>query len=233
MVEQLKAQIGHLQAKVAAVPQIRHLAVLLDDQQQAAMLVTMDPQTSLLQLQRLNEVKEGREDSMQLWALDGDKPPRSLGVIESKYKTLQLPAKEAALAGVGELAWKPKVAYRRLRARACPGCSRVHWCTRRSEACARHGARPVVLSQVKPGLRRDCHASPCGRRLQAAVSEPWPNLSPSTHPTPSAIAGAATDIALSTPCSAATARSAPSTPSKPLARAGKAGRAFPGTWTKM
>lgn len=104
MIEQLKAQIGHLQAKVAAVPQIRHLAVLLDDQQQPAMLVTMDPQTSLLQLQRLNEVKEGREDSMQLWALDGDKPPRSLGVIESKYKTLQLPAKEAALAGVGQLA---------------------------------------------------------------------------------------------------------------------------------
>ncbi|MBT9552208.1 MAG: anti-sigma factor [Hydrogenophaga sp.] len=104
MVEQLKAQIGHLQAKVAAVPQIRHLSVLLDDRQQPAMLVTMDPQTGLLQLQRLNEVKEGREDSMQLWALDGDKPPRSLGVIESKYKTLQLPAKEAALAGVGQLA---------------------------------------------------------------------------------------------------------------------------------
>ena len=104
MTEQLKAQIRHLQAKVATVPQIRHLAVLLDDQQQPAMLVTMDPQTGLLQLERLNEVKEGREDSMQLWALDGDKPPRSLGVIESKYKTLQLPAKEASLAGIGQLA---------------------------------------------------------------------------------------------------------------------------------
>lgn len=104
MIEQLKAQIGHLQARVAAVPQIRHIAVLLDDQQQPALLVTMDPQTGFLQLQRLNEVKEGREDSMQLWALEGDKPPRSLGVIESKYKTLQLPAQAAALAGVGQLA---------------------------------------------------------------------------------------------------------------------------------
>jgi anti-sigma-K factor RskA len=102
--EQLKAQIGHLQAKVANVPQIRHIAVLLDDQGAAAMLVTMDPQAGVLQLQRLNEVKEGREDSMQLWAVKDGQAPRSLGVIESKFKTLQLPAQEAALAGVAELA---------------------------------------------------------------------------------------------------------------------------------
>ena len=67
-------------------------------------LVTADTQGSVLQLQRLNEVREGREDSMQLWALDGDKPPRSLGVIASTYKTLQLPAPATALAGVQELA---------------------------------------------------------------------------------------------------------------------------------
>jgi len=102
--EQLKAQVGHLQTKVANVPQIRHIAVLLDDKGAAAMLVTMDPQTGVLQLQRLNEVKEGREDSMQLWAVKDGQPPRSLGVIESKFKTLQLPAQEAALAGVTELA---------------------------------------------------------------------------------------------------------------------------------
>ncbi|OYZ44317.1 MAG: hypothetical protein B7Y20_11645 [Acidovorax sp. 16-64-162] len=67
-------------------------------------LVTADTQGSVLQLQRLNDVREGREDSMQLWALDGDKPPRSLGVIASPYKTLQLPAAATALAGVQELA---------------------------------------------------------------------------------------------------------------------------------
>lgn len=104
MVEQLKAQITHLQGRVATVPQIRHIAVLLDDQGAAAMLMTMDPTAGVLQLQRLNEVKEGREDSMQLWAVKAGQAPRSLGVIESKFKTLQWPAQEAALDGATELA---------------------------------------------------------------------------------------------------------------------------------
>ena len=72
MVEQLKAQIAHLQTKVAAVTQVQYLSVLLDDRHMPALLVTADTQGSVLQLQRLNEVREGREDSMQLWALDGD-----------------------------------------------------------------------------------------------------------------------------------------------------------------
>ncbi|WP_087745455.1 MULTISPECIES: anti-sigma factor domain-containing protein [unclassified Acidovorax] len=104
MVEQLKAQIAHLQAKVSVVAQVQYLSVLLDDKQVPALLVTADVQGSVLHLQRLNEVREGREDSMQLWALEGDKPPRSLGVIASTYKTLQLPTSAAALAGVHGLA---------------------------------------------------------------------------------------------------------------------------------
>lgn len=104
MVEQLKAQIVHLQERLVVTPQVRYVSVLLDAQELPALLVTMDPQAGVLQLQRLNEVKEGREDSMQLWALAGDQPPRSLGVIESRFKTLQLPAKETALAGVTRLA---------------------------------------------------------------------------------------------------------------------------------
>ena len=104
MVEQLKAQVTHLQGRVATVPQIRHISVLLDDQGTAAMLMTLDPKAGVLQLQRLNEVKEGREDSMQLWAVKAGQTPRSLGVIESKFKTLQLPAQEAALEGATELA---------------------------------------------------------------------------------------------------------------------------------
>jgi anti-sigma-K factor RskA len=104
MVEQLKAQIGHLQARVAAVPQIRHVSVLLDTAQQPALLVTFDPRSLHLQVQRLNEVKEGREDAMQLWALAPGQPPRSLGVLESKYKTLQLPASANALDGASALA---------------------------------------------------------------------------------------------------------------------------------
>ncbi|MDO9131928.1 anti-sigma factor domain-containing protein [Hydrogenophaga sp.] len=104
MYEQLKAQIVHLKERLAVTPQVRYVSVLLDAQELPALLVTLDPQAGVLQVQRLNEVKEGREDSMQLWALSADKPPRSLGVIESKFKTFQLPAKEAALAGVTKLA---------------------------------------------------------------------------------------------------------------------------------
>ncbi|MDM7943073.1 MAG: anti-sigma factor [Hydrogenophaga sp.] len=104
MYEQLKTQIVHLQQRLAVTPQVRYVSVLLDAQELPALLVTLDPQAGVLQVQRLNEVKEGREDSMQLWALAGDQPPRSLGVIESKFKTLQLPAKEAALEGVTQLA---------------------------------------------------------------------------------------------------------------------------------
>jgi anti-sigma-K factor RskA len=104
MYEQLKAQIVHLQERLSVTPQVRYVSVLLDAQDMPALLVTMDPQADVLQVQRLNEVKEGREDSMQLWALSADKPPRSLGVITSKFRTLQLPAKEAALASVTQLA---------------------------------------------------------------------------------------------------------------------------------
>lgn len=104
MLEQLKAQIAHLQSKVSVVAQVQYLSVLQDDKHMPALLVTADTQGSVLQLQRLNDVREGREDSLQLWALYGDKPPRSLGVITSAYKTLQLPVPSAELAGVQELA---------------------------------------------------------------------------------------------------------------------------------
>jgi anti-sigma-K factor RskA len=105
MYEQLKAQIGHLQAKLQVIPQVRYVSVLLDDKQQAALLITFDPTAGVLQLQRLNNVTEGPEDSMQVWALSGDnKPPRSLGLVMSRYKTLQLPAKLDDLSGATELA---------------------------------------------------------------------------------------------------------------------------------
>ena len=104
MLEQLRAQIGHLQSRLVQLPQIRQLAVLLDQAQRPALLVTHDPAGGVLQLQRLNEVKEGREDSLQLWALADGQSPRSLGVITSRYKTSQLPVADAALAGVAQLA---------------------------------------------------------------------------------------------------------------------------------
>jgi anti-sigma-K factor RskA len=103
MTTQLQAQISHLQSRLIQVPQIRQVSVLLDAQGMPAMLATFNPQERSLTIQRLNEVKEGREDSMQVWAINGDQPPRSLGIIESRYKTLQLPVDERALENVTEL----------------------------------------------------------------------------------------------------------------------------------
>lgn len=104
MMTQLQAQIRHAQARLIEQPQITRVAVLLDDQQLPAMLATYTPKDQVLLLQRLNDVKEGREDSMQVWAIAGDAAPRSLGVIESKYKTLQMPVTPSALEGVTSLA---------------------------------------------------------------------------------------------------------------------------------
>ena len=103
MLFQLREQIQHLQTRLAEVPQVRDIAVLLDDQQRPAMLITVTPQQGSMIIQRLNEVKEGREDSMQIWALREGAEPRSLGVITSKYKTMEMPIETDALQGVSEL----------------------------------------------------------------------------------------------------------------------------------
>ena len=104
MVEQLRAQIGHLQSRLDKTPQVRFVAVLQDNQGQPALLVTHDPQQGVLLVQRLNSVREGREDSMQLWALAGNAAPRSIGVVESKYQTLEMPVAAGVLDGATEIA---------------------------------------------------------------------------------------------------------------------------------
>jgi anti-sigma-K factor RskA len=104
MFEQFKAQVAHLQAQLKTTAQIRYIAVLLDGQHAPALLVTFDPQDQALQLQRLNAVKEGREDSLQLWALPASGQPVSLGVLASASKTLRLPAGDQALVNVPQLA---------------------------------------------------------------------------------------------------------------------------------
>lgn len=104
MFEQFKAQIHHLQTKLQSTAQIRYIAVLLDNSQAPAMLLTLDPQEGTLQIQRLSNVTEGRADSMQLWALSTNGQPRSLGVLASTGKTLRLPADDQTLVGVTELA---------------------------------------------------------------------------------------------------------------------------------
>lgn len=104
MFEQFKAQVQHLQGQLKDTAQIKYIAVLVDTNQAPAVLVTMALQDNALQLQRLNAVTEGREDSMQLWALSDGDPARSLGVLESKGKTLRLTATERDFASATRLA---------------------------------------------------------------------------------------------------------------------------------
>ncbi|WP_370690333.1 anti-sigma factor domain-containing protein [Hydrogenophaga sp.] len=103
MFEQLKAQISHLQGRLDQTSQVRFVSVLQDNQNLPAMLITHDPQQGVLLVQRLNDVREGREDSMQIWAIAGDAAPRSLGVVESKYQTFQMPVAADALEGATEI----------------------------------------------------------------------------------------------------------------------------------
>jgi anti-sigma-K factor RskA len=101
---QLTAQVSHLQQRISQQPALRHVSVLMDTQQTPAMLITAQQGGGVLQIQRLNEVREGREESMQVWALAPNKPPLSLGVIQSKYPTLELAFDAAGLEGATELA---------------------------------------------------------------------------------------------------------------------------------
>ena len=103
MFEQFKAQIHHLEKRLSDVPQVREISVLLDERQQPALLVTYDPIGKALQVQRLNEVKEGREESLHLWALSASDRPRLLGVLTNRYKTTQLDVPPEALDGANAL----------------------------------------------------------------------------------------------------------------------------------
>ena len=104
MYEQFKAQMQHMQTQLQTVAQIKSIAVLADDRQAPAMLITQDPQETTLQVQRLSAVAEGQEDSMQLWALSGANRPISLGVLSPKVKTQRLNATDKDLTGVDTLA---------------------------------------------------------------------------------------------------------------------------------
>jgi anti-sigma-K factor RskA len=104
MYEMANAQIVHLQAKLKNVPQTKYVAVLLDEKQAPGMLVTFDPQDGFLMLQRLTDIKEGPNDSMQLWDNSDRAKPVSLGVLTPKIRTAQLAMTEKNLSKVTQLA---------------------------------------------------------------------------------------------------------------------------------
>jgi anti-sigma-K factor RskA len=103
MYEMFGAQLTHLQAKLKNSPQIKYIAVLLDAKQAPGVLVTFDPQDGFLQLQRLTDIKEGPDDSMQLWATSNGRP-QSLGVLTPKIRTAQLPMNDKTLSSITDLA---------------------------------------------------------------------------------------------------------------------------------
>ena len=80
------------------------MEALPDDKHPPAQLITFDPLDGYLLIQRLNDVKEGQEDSMQLWAPDEQDQPLSLGVLNTKIKTAQIPVTDKILSQARGLA---------------------------------------------------------------------------------------------------------------------------------
>ena len=97
------AQIAALQQQLQAAPQIQYVAVLADAQADASMLVTFDPKSQQLLLQRVGNFQEGANQSLQLWALPPGGGPRSLGVL-GQDKLLKLVADKADVDAVPTLA---------------------------------------------------------------------------------------------------------------------------------
>lgn len=101
--DNLGSQISELQARLEATPQVEYVAVLHDDKASASMLVTFDPKSRKLTLQRVSGFQEASDRSLQLWALPPSGAPRSLGVL-SQERLLQLAAGEADVREVPTLA---------------------------------------------------------------------------------------------------------------------------------
>lgn len=78
----LRDQLQASQAALQAMPEIRYVAVLSDDQARASMLVTFDPGKRSLVLQRLGDFREADDRSLQLWGLPPQGGPQSLGVLD-------------------------------------------------------------------------------------------------------------------------------------------------------
>ena len=101
--EQLGSEIHQLQARLQSTPHIEYVAVLADVKSDASMLVTFDPKSNKLTLQRVGNFQEPGDRSLQLWALPPTGGPKSLGVLGSD-KVLRLTAAEGDVREVPTLA---------------------------------------------------------------------------------------------------------------------------------
>jgi anti-sigma-K factor RskA len=101
--DQLGGQIASLRTQLQAAPQIAYVAVLSDDKSAASMLVTFDPRTHKLVLQRVGGYREAGDKSLQLWALPSAGGPRSLGVL-GEDRVLRVNAAEGDIRQIPMLA---------------------------------------------------------------------------------------------------------------------------------
>lgn len=93
----------NLREQLLNAPAVQYVAVLANDQQAPAMLVTFDPKSRQLTLQRVGGYREASDKSLQLWALPPGGAPRSLGVL-GHDAAIRLPATEADVRAVPALA---------------------------------------------------------------------------------------------------------------------------------
>lgn len=94
----------NLDQRLRQAPVVQYVAVLSDEQDAPAVLVTFDAKNRQLVLQRVGGYQEGEDKSLQLWALPpGGAAPRSLGVID-RAQALTLPALESQVRAVPALA---------------------------------------------------------------------------------------------------------------------------------
>lgn len=83
---------------------MQYVAILADDANAPALLVTVDPSTRQLTLQRVGNYREAPDRSLQLWALPPGQTPRSLGVLQASGPGMRLPADLQTLAQAPALA---------------------------------------------------------------------------------------------------------------------------------
>lgn len=99
----LNGQVRELSARLASTPEIRYVAVLVDDKAAPAVLVTYDPKHSQLQLKHVGQFHPGPDKSLQLWALPQAGGPKSLGVL-GEGTVIRLPARSGEVNNVPALA---------------------------------------------------------------------------------------------------------------------------------
>ena len=93
----------NLRDELRNAPAVQYVAVLQDDKSAASMLVTFDPKSRQLVLQRVGSYQTAADRSLQLWALPPGAAPRSLGVLNDQ-PALKLAASASDMQAVPTLA---------------------------------------------------------------------------------------------------------------------------------